>query len=147
MRISNEFSVGLPVERAWVVLTDLARVAPCLPGAELTGVAGDTYTGTVSVRVGPVSALYTGTARFTELDADARRAVIDAAGRDRRNGTAAATVTAALRPAGDRTAVSVATDLRLSGRLAQFGSGVVQQVATGLLTEFVTRLEAMLGTA
>src|SRR4051794_8747629 len=124
MKITNEFAVNTPIDRAWELLTDLEGIAPCLPGARLTGVEGDIYAGTVKVKVGPVVSDFAGTARFLERDERARRAVIDAKGRDARSaGNAAAVVTAQLRPDGDRTLVSVDTDLRISGKLAQFGSG------------------------
>ncbi|WP_305784234.1 SRPBCC family protein [Symbioplanes lichenis] len=145
MKIVNEFTVHTPVARAWEVLTDLAGIAPCLPGARLTGVDGDTYQGRVKVKVGPVVSDFAGTARFVEKDAGAHRAVIDAKGRDARtSGNASATVIAALRPEGDSTVVSVDTDLRISGKLAQFGSSMIKEVSGKLLAEFVTNLEAKL---
>src|SRR5690242_8939495 len=134
MKIANEFTVHAPIERAWAVLTDLEGIAPCLPGAQLTGVDGDVYRGKVKVKVGPVVSEFTGTARFAEKDDAAYRAVIDAKGRDARSaGNAAAMITAQLRPEGDRTAVNVDTDLKISGKLAQFGSGVIREVSQKLL--------------
>jgi carbon monoxide dehydrogenase subunit G len=145
MKISNEFTVHTPIDRAWAVLTDLEGVAPCLPGAQLTGVDGDTYSGKVKVKVGPVVSDFAGTARFIEKDDQARRAVIDAKGRDSRSaGNAAAVVTAQLRADGDRTLVNVDTDLKISGKLAQFGSGMIKEVSGKLLGQFVTNLEAKL---
>ncbi|MEU7906776.1 SRPBCC family protein [Actinoplanes sp. NPDC049118] len=145
MKITNEFAVNTPIERAWAVLTDLEGIAPCLPGASLTGVDGDTYAGRVKVKVGPVVSDFAGTARFLEKDEQARRAVIDAKGRDSRSaGNAAAVVTAQLRPDGDRTLVSVDTDLKISGKLAQFGSGMIKEVSGRLLGQFVANLEAKL---
>ncbi len=147
MRIDSEFSVGVPVERAWEVLTDLERITPCLPGAKLTGVEGDTYQGRMRVKVGPVVTEYAGTATFTELDETARRAVIDAKGRDSRGaGNASATVTAQLREDGDRTVVSVSTDMRVTGKIAQFGRGMIQQVSEKLLGQFADCLESKLAT-
>lgn len=145
MKITNEFTVHIPTERAWQVLTDLAGIAPCMPGAQLTGVDGDVYQGKVRVKVGPMISEFAGTARFTEKDDTAYRAVIDAKGRDARAaGNAAALVTAVLRPDGDSTTVSVDTDLKISGKLAQFGSGMIKEVSGKLIAEFVTNLEAML---
>src|SRR4051794_7098703 len=145
MRITNEFTVHTPVERAWAVLTDLEGIAPCLPGAQLTGVEGDTYSGKVKVKVGPVVSDFAGTARFVEKDDEARRAVIDAKGRDSRSaGNASAVVTAQLRADGDRTLVTVDTELKISGKLAQFGSGMIKEVSGKLLGQFVTNLEAKL---
>ncbi|RLP93100.1 SRPBCC family protein, partial [Micromonospora sp. CV4] len=145
MKISNEFAVDVPIERAWAVLTDLEGIAPCLPGAQLTGVDGDVYRGRVKVKVGPVISEFAGTAHFVEKDDAAYRGVIDAKGRDARSaGNASALVTAHLRPDGDRTLVSVDTDLKISGKLAQFGSGMIKEVSGKLLAQFVTNLEARL---
>jgi carbon monoxide dehydrogenase subunit G len=145
VKIDNEFTVSVPVEQAWAVLTDLEGIAPCLPGARLTGVDGDVYRGTVKVKVGPVVSEYSGTARFVEKDDTEHRAVIDAKGRDpRAAGNASAAITARLRADGDRTVVTVDTDLRISGKIAQFGSGMIREVSEKLLGEFVERLEAKL---
>ena len=143
MKITNEFTVHTPIDKAWKVLTDLEGIAPCLPGAQLTGVDGDVYSGKVKVKVGPVISEFVGTARFAEKDDAAYRGVIDAKGRDKRSaGNAAALITAHLRPDGDSTVVSVDTDLKISGRLAQFGSGMIKEVSEKLLGQFVTSLEA-----
>ncbi|MEU7971346.1 SRPBCC domain-containing protein [Micromonospora sp. NPDC049089] len=145
MKITNEFAVTVPIDRAWAVLTDLEGLAPCLPGAQLTDVDGDVYQGRVRVKVGPVVSEFAGTARFVEKDDAAYRGVIDAKGRDARStGTASALVTAHLRPDGDRTLVSVDTDLKISGKLAQFGSGMIKEVSGKLLAQFVANLEAKL---
>ncbi|MGW4681249.1 SRPBCC family protein [Micromonospora taraxaci] len=145
MKISNEFAVAVPIEQAWSVLTDLEGLAPCLPGAQLTGVDGDVYRGRVRVKVGPVISEFAGTAQFVEKDDAAYRGVIDAKGRDARStGNASALVTAQLRPDGDRTLVSVDTDLKISGKLAQFGSGMIKEVSSTLLAQFVANLEAKL---
>jgi uncharacterized protein len=143
VKINNEFTVHTPIERAWAVLTDLEGIAPCLPGAQLTGVDGDVYRGKVKVKVGPVVSEFAGTAQFVEKDDTAHRAVIDAKGRDARSaGNAAALITAELRPDGDATVVTVDTDLKISGRLAQFGSGMIKEVSGKLLGQFVEALEA-----
>jgi carbon monoxide dehydrogenase subunit G len=145
MKIDNEFTVDVPIERAWQVLTDLEGVAGCLPGAQLTGVDGDVYTGRVKVKVGPVVSEYAGTARFAEKDDEAHRAVIDAKGKDSRGaGNAAAAIHAQLRADGPRTVVTVNTDLTITGKIAQFGSGMIKEVSAKLLAQFVRNLEAEL---
>jgi uncharacterized protein len=143
VKIANEFTVHVPIDVAWKVLTDLEGIAPCLPGAQLTGVDGDVYQGKVKIKVGPVISEFAGTARFAEKDDDAYRAVIDAKGRDARSaGNAAALITAQLRADGDHTVVNVDTDLKISGKLAQFGSGMIKEVSQKLLGQFVAALEA-----
>jgi carbon monoxide dehydrogenase subunit G len=143
MKLANEFTVHVPIEQAWKVLTDLEGIAPCLPGAQLTGVDGDVYKGKVKVKVGPVISEFAGTAQFAEKDDAAYRGVIDAKGRDARSaGNAAALITAQLRADGDSTVVNVDTDLKISGKLAQFGSGMIKEVSQKLLGQFVTSLEA-----
>ena len=142
MKIDNEFTVSVPIERAWAVLTDLAGIAPCMPGAQLTGVEGDVYSGKVKVKVGPVTSEYAGTARFVEKDDAAYHAVIDAKGRDSRGaGNASAEITAQLRAEGSSTVVTVDTDLKISGKIAQFGSGMIKEVSGKLLGQFVECLE------
>jgi carbon monoxide dehydrogenase subunit G len=143
MQLVHEFSVPVPVEQAWRVLTDVERIAPCLPGAELTGVDGETYHGQVKIKVGPITAQYRGTASFAEKDEAQRRVVLKAAGRDTRGqGNASATVTATMAAAdGGATAVSIVTDLSVSGRVAQFGRGVMGDVSARLLEQFVRNLE------
>ena len=146
MKITNEFTVHTPVDHAWAVLTDLEGIAPCLPGAQVTGVDGDVYSGKVKVKVGPVISDFSGTARFVEKDDGAHRAVIDAKGRDARaGGNASALITASLKPDGEATIVSVDTDLKISGKLAQFGSGMIKEVSGKLLGQFVESLEAKIG--
>jgi len=145
LKIDNEFTVGVPIDRAWAVLTDLEGIAPCMPGAVLTGVEGDVYSGKVKIKVGPITSEYAGTARFTERDEVNHRAVIDASGRDVRGaGNAAAAITAQLRAEGSSTVVSVDTDLKISGKIAQFGSGMIKEVSTKLLGQFVDCLEGKL---
>jgi uncharacterized protein len=146
MKLDNEFTVGVPIGEAWGVLTDLEMIAPCMPGAQLTGVNDGVYTGKVRIKVGPVSAEYSGTARFAEKDVDTHRAVIDARGRDSRgNGNATAVISAQLLAEGERTRVTVTTDLTISGRIAQFGSGMIKEVSAKLLGQFVDCLEVRLG--
>lgn len=137
MELTNEFTVPLPPERAWSVLTDLERIAPCVPGARLTEIDGDDHKGELKVKVGPITATYEGVARFSERDADAKRAVLRAAGSDARQGDASATITATLAPDGDGTKVVIATELALAGKVAQFGRGVLADVSVKVLEEFV----------
>ncbi len=148
MKIANEFTVSAPIEEAWNVLVDLEQVIPLMPGAQMTGQDGDDVLGKVKVKVGPVTSEFNGKVRFVERDRDQRRAVIDAKGKESRGtGNAAATVTAVLHEAGDRTRVTVDTDLKIVGKLAQFGSGMLQQVSEKLLGQFVESLEAKLVSA
>src|ERR1043165_8868257 len=117
MELSNEFRVPLPVADAWAVLTDVERIAPCMPGAQLQEVEGDEYRGVVKVKVGPITAQYKGAATFQERDDSAHRAVIRAEGRDTRGqGNASATITATLEAHGDGTRVKVVTDLTVTGK-------------------------------
>jgi carbon monoxide dehydrogenase subunit G len=143
MNISDEFRVGVPVEQAWQVLLDVEGIAPCMPGAQLQEVEGDEYRGTVKVKVGPITAQYKGAARIVEADEAARRIVIKADGRDTRGqGNASATITAGLEPDGDGTKVSIDTDLNVTGKVAQFGRGVMADVSAKLLAQFVQCLES-----
>jgi carbon monoxide dehydrogenase subunit G len=137
--LTNEFRVGVPVERAWEVLTDVERIAPCMPGAQLQEIEGDEYRGIVKVKVGPIAA------RFVEQDEAGRRAVLRAEGRETRGqGNANATITAQLEPDGDGTKISVMTDLTITGRVAQFGRGVLADVSTKLLGQFADCLQTKL---
>jgi uncharacterized protein len=143
MNIDHEFTVPAPAERAWALLTDLEQVAACMPGAQLTGFEDDAYQGLVKVKVGPVTAQYRGTASFVEKDDDAYHAVVSAKGKEARgSGTAAAPIDLRLRPEGDAsTVVSVGTDLKISGKIAQFGAGMIQEVSAKLLGQFTACLE------
>ena len=144
MKLENEFTVDAPVDQVWELLMDLERVTPCLPGAALTEQTGDEYKGTMSVKLGPISQEYEGTVKIDEADEEARRAVIKAEGKDARGqGTASATITSTLHEenGGDSTRVRVETDMQLTGRAAQFGRGVQQDVASKLLGRFADCLE------
>jgi carbon monoxide dehydrogenase subunit G len=142
MELSNEFDMSAPAEVAWAVLTDVERIAPCLPGAELQEVEGDEYRGVVKVKVGPINARFKGKATFVERDEAARTAVLRAEGRDTSGkGNANATITARLEPNGDRTHVSITTDLNITGRIAQFGRGALADISAKLLSEFAHCLE------
>lgn len=137
MRLEHNFTVPVPVEEAWVVLLDLPRIAPCMPGATLTGVADDTFTGTVKVKVGPIAMTYQGKGRFVERDEVARRVVVEASGKDSRSaGTAAATVTATLIGEDAATRVEVITDLTVTGKPAQFGRGMIADIGAKLIGQF-----------
>ena len=145
MELTNDFRVGVPVERAWELLTDVEGIAPCMPGAQLQEIEGDEYRGIVKVKVGPITAQYKGVARFLERDEAAHRAVLRAEGRETRGqGNANATITARLEPDGDATNVTVVTDLTITGRVAQFGRGVLADVSAKLLGQFVDCLESKL---
>ena len=138
MRIDNSFTVALPVDDAWKVLLDLERIAPCMPGAELQEVADDEYRGVVKVKLGAITAQYKGAVRFAEVDEATHYLVLKAEGRETRGqGNASATVTATLQPAGEnRTQVAIETELTISGKIAQFGRGVMADVSSKLLGEF-----------
>jgi carbon monoxide dehydrogenase subunit G len=143
MELNNTFTVNLPVDATWKVLLDLERVARCVPGAAILDVSGEDYHGAVKIKVGPVSTSYKGTVRFVEKDATGRRAVIRAEGRDvGGQGNADANIVATLTEHGQGTKVDVVTDLALSGRVAQFGRGVIADVSNKILGQFVKNLEA-----
>ena len=143
MKLENEFRVDVPVEEAWRVLLDVERIAPCMPGAQLQEVEGDEYRGIVKVKVGPITAQYKGVARITESDDANHRAVIRAEGRDTRGqGNASATATAVLQPDGDGTRVNIDSDVTITGKVAQFGRGVIADVSAKLLDQFVACLES-----
>lgn len=149
MELNNEFRVAVPAAKTWEVLTDVERVAPCLPGATLLSVDGDEFTGAVKVKVGPITVSYQGSAAFQEKDVAAQRVVLRASGKETRgNGNAAAVVTAHLKDEGDATHVVISTDLTISGKAAQFGRGVLADIASSLIGQFAQRLEAdLLGDA
>jgi carbon monoxide dehydrogenase subunit G len=145
MKIANEFTVSVPIDEAWAVLTDMEQVIPLMPGAQLVGHEGEEYLGKVKVKVGPVTSEFNGKAHFVERDETEHRALIDGRGKEARGtGNAAATVTLQLHEAGDHTRVTVDTDLKVVGKLAQFGSSMLQQVSEKLLGQFVDALEAKL---
>ena len=142
MKLENEFTVDAPLDEAWEVMLDLERVTPCLPGATLTEQEGEEYKGKMTVRLGPVKQEYNGTVKFEETDEESRRAVLRADGKDQRGqGTASATITSTMNEENGGTKVHVETDMQLTGRAAQFGRGVQQDVAEKLLTRFADCLE------
>jgi carbon monoxide dehydrogenase subunit G len=144
MELVNDFTVNVPVDEAWDTLTDVERIAPCLPGAQLQEVEGDVYRGVVKVKVGPILAQFKGQATFVEKDEANHKAVLKAEGRDTTGkGNASALITALLEPQGDAlTKVTVATDLTITGKVAQFGRGALADVSTKLLSQFVDQLES-----
>ncbi len=145
MKIDNEFTVSVPIAQAWEVLSDMEQVVPLMPGAQLVGREGDDFLGKVKVKVGPVTSEFSGKAHFVERDEAAHRAVVDGRGKEARGtGNAAAVVVLQLHEAGEHTRVTVETDLKIVGKLAQFGSSMLQQVSEKLLGQFVDALEAEL---
>lgn len=145
MDLKHSFTVPADAERTWATLTDLEGVAGCFPGATITSAEGDHFEGTVKVKLGPIALVYAGSGDFVERDDAAHTAVIDAKGKDKRgNGTAGATVHLSLQPQGDSTKVDVVTDLKVTGKPAQFGRGVMQDVSDKLLQQFVACLESRL---
>ena len=143
MEITDRFRVSTPIDETWSVLLDIERIAPCLPGAQLQEIDGDEFRGVVKVKVGPITAQYKGTAKLAEVDEAARRILIDASGRDTRGqGNASAKILVTMTGDEKGTEVSVHTDLSITGKVAQFGRGVLGDVSAKLLGQFVERLEA-----
>lgn len=147
MELTHRFSVPASKQATWAAFDDIESVAGCFPGATVTGVEGDDFTGTCKVKLGPIALTYAGTGTFIEKDEGAGRLVLEAKGKDKRgNGTAGATVVATMTEAGpDRTDVEVLTDLSITGKPAQFGRGVIQDVSDKLLGQFTACLEQRLG--
>jgi carbon monoxide dehydrogenase subunit G len=143
MKINNGFTVSAPIQQAWDTMLNLERIAPCLPGAAIQEEKDEgEYDGTMKVKIGPITANYKGTVKFEEVDEENHRAVLQATGRDARGqGTASATIVSNLQEEGDGTKVSVETDMKLTGRAAQFGRGIAQDVATKMLDQFASCLE------
>jgi carbon monoxide dehydrogenase subunit G len=146
MELTHSFSVPTSVDDAWALFMDLEKVGGCFPGATVTDVTDENFAGTVKVKLGPIALLYSGSGSFVERDDAAHRAVIEAKGKDKRgNGTAGATVTIELSPEGDGTRADVVTDLAVTGKPAQFGRGVMQDVSDKLLMAFIGCIETRLG--
>jgi carbon monoxide dehydrogenase subunit G len=142
VKIEDSFRVDVPIDEAWKVLLDLERIAPCLPGAQLTEVEGDEYRGTVKIKVGPITAQYKGVAKIEEADEANHKVVLQAEGRDTRGqGNASATVTATLVDESGATTVNIDTDLNITGKVAQFGRGVMADVSSKLLGQFAENLQ------
>ena len=148
MDLNHQFEVPVPVEEAWKILTDVERIAPCLPGAELQEVEGDTYRGVVKVKVGPIQAQFKGQASFVERDDTAHKAVLKGEGRDTGGkGNASAVITAqlsALSPT--NTECKVHTDLSITGKVAQFGRGAMADISEKILAQFVVNLNELIAT-
>jgi uncharacterized protein len=143
--LTHTFTVPTAVDETWSQFQDIASIAECFPGAQVTSAEGDTFAGTVKVKLGPIALVYSGTGTFVEKDEAAHRFVVDAKGKDKRgNGTAGAKVTLTMTPDGTGTAVEVLTDLAITGKPAQFGRGVMQDVSDKLLGQFVGCLEQRL---
>lgn len=146
MKLEHAFTVPVPVDRAWQVLRDVERIGPCMPGATIDSVDGEQFSGRVKVKVGPITVTYRGDARFVDVD-DARHAAsIQATGKETRgSGTARATVTAVLTEHGGQTDVELTTDLTVTGKPAQFGRGVMEDVGNKLIGQFAECLSTELG--
>jgi uncharacterized protein len=143
MELKHEFIVPIGAAEAWHVLLDVERIALCMPGATVLDVRGDEFTGTVKVKVGPITMTYSGSAKFAEKHESERRVVVDAVGKESRGlGTAKAIVTATLTPSADgvQTTVRMLTDLTVTGRPAQFGRGMLQDIGGELISQFSDRL-------
>ena len=146
MKLENELTVPASVEEAWQVLLDVERVAPCLPGASIESSDGDSFKGTMKVKIGPIAATYDGTIEIAEADEAARRAVLRAQARDARGrGGAEATITSTMAEVSDGTRVNVETDLRVTGPAAQFGRGVMQEVSAKMMDRFADCLAGQMG--
>ena len=142
MELTHDFTVPASIDSAWATFMDLEGVGGCFPGATVTSATADGFTGTVKVKLGPIALVYAGAGQFLSRDDAAYRAVIEAKGKDKRgNGTAGATVTIQLAPSGEGTRIDVVTDLAVTGKPAQFGRGVMQDVSDKLLQQFVTCIE------
>jgi carbon monoxide dehydrogenase subunit G len=145
MELDHSFIVPVPPDRAWEVLLDVERIAPCMPGATVEEFDGEVVTGRIKVKVGPVSLTYRGTAKFTERDSETRVVVVDASGKETRGaGTASAAVRASLVPSGEGTEVSIHTTMNVTGRPAQFGRGVIAEVGGKLVEKFAENLAQMI---
>jgi carbon monoxide dehydrogenase subunit G len=148
MELTHRFTVPIGVEETWAHFNDIAAVAECFPGAQVTDADEESFSGSVKVKLGPIALQYNGSGTFVEKDPEAHRFVVDAKGKDKRgNGTAGATVTVTMTDAGGSTDVSVETDLAITGKPAQFGRGVMQDVSDKLLGQFVSCLEQRLAPA
>ncbi len=146
MELENSFTVPADVDTAWQTLLDVEAIAPCMPGATLDSVNGDEFSGKVKVKLGPVSMVYGGEAKFLSKDEATHTAVIEGTGKESRGtGTAQANVTVALTAEGaTSTRVDVSTDLMITGKAAQFGKGVMQDVAGRLVGQFASNLEGVI---
>jgi uncharacterized protein len=145
-KLVNDFVVNRPIEQTWAVLTDVERIAPCLPGAQLEEIEGDIYRGVVKVKLGAIATAFKGQASFVERDDANHRAVLHGEGRDTTGkGNADAMITATLQSvSANETKCIVETDLRVTGKVAQFGRGIMGDVSKKLMAQFATNLNTML---
>jgi carbon monoxide dehydrogenase subunit G len=145
VELTNEFVVAAPPEIAWELLTDIERIAPCVPGFELTEQAGDEFRGTMKVKVGAIGAKYDVAVRFVDRDDAAHRLVMEAKGKELKGqGLVSATITASVVAEGEVTRATTVTDLTVTGRVAQFGRGILADVSNRIVKQFVGRLETLL---
>lgn len=145
MELEHSLTLPVPLEEAWQLLLDLERIVPALPGASLTSSDGDAFTGKVKVKIGSIQLAYAGEGRFAERDEATHHVVIEAAGKDTRGaGTANATISCVLSPAGEETRADIVTDLALTGRPAQFGRGLLNDVGSKIIDQFAANLSAAL---
>ena len=147
MELDHSFTVPVPPDRAWDVLLDVEKIAPCMPGATVEEFDGEVVTGRIKVKVGPVSLTYRGTAKFIERDPAGRVVVVEASGKESRGaGTASATIRSALEPesSGEATKVTIHTTMNVTGRPAQFGRGVIVEVGGKLVEKFAENLAQLI---
>ena len=148
MELNHSFTVNQPIAETWQILTDLERIAPCLPGAQLQEVHGEVYKGVVKIKVGPITAQFKGDAQFDERNDTDFKAVLKASGRDTGGkGNASATITAQLTPVDTTsTTCNLITDLSITGKVAQFGRGALADVSEKLLAQFSDNLNELIKT-
>lgn len=145
IELENSFTLDMAPDAAWGMLNDIERIAPCVPGAQLTAIEGDAYRGKVKVKLGPITAEYSGTATIKERDPVARRLVVEGNGKDiRGQGTAGADIVMVITPAEHGSEVSVKTNVQLSGKVAQLGRGVMNDVSARLIDQFVANLQELI---
>jgi uncharacterized protein len=146
MDLTHRFIVPAHIDEAWNAFNNLEGLAPCFPGATITSIEGDEFTGSVKIKLGPVALVYNGSGRYLERNDADRRVVIEARGKDKRgNGTATALVTASFAESGEQTNIEVLTDLAITGKPAQFGRGVISDVSDKLLDQFLACVSGRLG--
>src|SRR3954453_16787610 len=145
-KLLNEFTVNRPIAETWQILTDVERIAPCMPGATLEEIEGDVFRGVVKLNLGAISTAFKGQASFVERDDDAHQSVLKGEGRDTTGkGNASALITARLEPVDETsTKCNVETDLHVTGKVAQFGRGIMGDVSKKLMTQFANNLNSML---
>jgi uncharacterized protein len=146
VHLTHSFTIPAGLEETWAHFQDIATVAECFPGAKVTSAEGDDFKGTAKVKLGPVALQYAGSGSFVDRDEAAHRMVLEAKGKDKRgNGTAGATVSLSFAQVADGTRADVVTDLAVTGKPAQFGSRMMQEVSDKLLGQFVECLQQQVG--